>query len=116
MLDFINCVTKNLSEDRVEFEIQVFAILKRVMLFYPIKPKICLVLAMMGAAIFWARSAPSLNMASSSSGASMRRRISSPMGLIFSTANSAKAGLKVENCAPPNSFSTSALLVPFRAA
>ena len=70
-----------------------------------------MVFTMIGPAIFWVRSAASLN---SSSLAPIRRRISSPMEQI-STANSAKAGLKVENCAPPNSFSTSCLLIPFNA-
>ena len=102
---------------REEFILKIERLLKiwkRTMLSCPINPTISLVFAMMGATIFWARWAPSLNMLSNSSGASMRRRISSPMEQI-STANSAKAGLKVENCAPPNSFSTSCLLIPFNA-
>ena len=46
----------------------------------------------------------------------MSRRISAAIGASFDTASSASAGLKVENCAPPNSFSTASRVVPASAA
>src|ERR1051325_11107634 len=80
------------------------------------KPTTSLTAFMVSAAIICARSEPSASTESIYTGSCTRRFISAPIGPSLATARSASALLKVENCPPPNSDSTCALLTLLSAA
>src|SRR6266446_4699306 len=75
------------------------------------KPTMSLTAPMVSAAMARARLAPSTRTPSRWAGSCMRRFISVPIGPSRATARSTSAALKVENCAPPKSCRTSALVL-----
>ena len=80
------------------------------------KPTMSLVAFMVSAAIVRARSAPSIRIASTWPGSATSRFISEAIGDNLATQSSTSAFLKLENCPPPNSRSTSALVLSASAA
>ena len=80
------------------------------------KPRMSLTALKVSDAIAPARSEPSASTRSMCAGSCTRRFISDAIGESFATEMSTSADLKVENCAPPNYFSTSVFVVSASAA